>query len=365
MEGGIVDISCSFSPTPETPEHIALAERLGYRRAWVADSPALQLDLWVTLARAAERTSRIELGSGVLIPSLRHVMTTAAAVATLVDLAPGRVNVGVGPGFTGRLALGQRPNRWDFVATYVRQLRALLAGETVEVEGAATKMLHGPGQAPPRPIDVPILIAGQGPKGEAVARELGDGICTVVPKGGFPWESLGIVGTVLDPGEPIDSPRVMAAAGPTAAITLHLAYCWTLPHFPLDALPGGAAWRAAVEAIPERERHLQIHAGHLTFLNEVDREIIGPDLIQAVTFTGEEEALRQRIDQLSAIGVTEIAYQPSGPDIPRELTRFAHMAGLRPSPARDAFTADGVVRGNGVRAGVEGQAVTHPTLEVV
>ena len=106
-----MDISCAFPPIPQTPDHIALAERLGYRRAWVYDTPALQLDVWVTLARAAERTQRIELGPGVLIPNLRHVLTTAAAVATLVDLAPGRVNVGIGSGFTGRVAMGQRPLR--------------------------------------------------------------------------------------------------------------------------------------------------------------------------------------------------------------------------------------------------------------
>jgi hypothetical protein len=68
----IVDISCAFPPVPDTPDHIALAERLGYRRAWVYDTPALQLDVWMTLARAAERTRRIELGPGVLIPSLRR-----------------------------------------------------------------------------------------------------------------------------------------------------------------------------------------------------------------------------------------------------------------------------------------------------
>ncbi|PYN53862.1 MAG: 5,10-methylene tetrahydromethanopterin reductase, partial [Candidatus Rokuibacteriota bacterium] len=68
-----MDFSCAFPPVPETPDHIALAEKLGYRRAWVFDTPALQLDVWMTLARAADRTSHIELGSGVLIPSLRHV----------------------------------------------------------------------------------------------------------------------------------------------------------------------------------------------------------------------------------------------------------------------------------------------------
>jgi 5,10-methylenetetrahydromethanopterin reductase len=324
-----VDISCAFAPVPETPEHIAHAERLGYRRAWVFDTPALQLDVWMTLARAAERTARIELGPGVLIPSLRHVMVTAAAIATLVDRAPGRVNVGIGSGFTGRLAMGQRPNPWSFVAQYARQLRGLLAGETVEVDGALTRLLHGPGQAPARPIRVPFIFGVRGPKAQAVARELGDGIFAVTPTGGFAWSVLLTHGTVLEPGEAFDAPRVLAAAGAGASVALHRAWEFRSPSgLDLDALPGGAAWRKAIEAIPEAERHLRTHEGHLTFLNDLDRPVVGGEAIRTFTFTGEAPALRARLDRLTAQGVTEIAYQPKGPDIPRELAAFAAMAGL-------------------------------------
>jgi 5,10-methylenetetrahydromethanopterin reductase len=307
-----------------------LAERLGYRRAWVYDTPALQLDVWVTLARAAERTRRIELGPGVLIPSLRHVMVTAAAVATLVDLAPGRVNVGIGSGFTGRLAMGQRPNAWGRVRAYARQLRALLAGEMVEVDGALTRMLHGPGQAPPRPTQVPFVFGVAGPKGEAVARELDGGVFAPTPVGGFTWSILLTFGTVLDPGESLDSDRVIAAAGAGAAVVFHRA--WDVPgapgRRPLGEMPGGPAWRKAIEALPVAERHLHTHQGHLTYVNAIDRPVITGDVIRALTFTGEAAALRARIDEVAGRGVTEIAYQPAGPDVPRELTSFARMAGL-------------------------------------
>ena len=82
-----LDLSCAFATSMATPDHVVLAEELGYRRAWFYDSPALYPDVWVQLCRAAERTSRIGLGPGVLIPSLRHPMTNAAAIATLVELA--------------------------------------------------------------------------------------------------------------------------------------------------------------------------------------------------------------------------------------------------------------------------------------
>ncbi len=324
-----MDISCAFPPVPGTPEHIALAERLGYRRAWVYDTPALQLDVWMTLGRAAERTRRIELGPGVLIPSLRHVVVTAAAVATLVDIAPGRVNVGIGSGFTGRMAMGQRPNTWSSVARYARQLRGLLAGEMMEVDGALTQLLHGAGQAPRRPIRVPFVFGTRGPKGEAVARAEGDGVFSVVPTPGFPWSIQLTLGTVLEPGERPDAPRALDAAGAGAAVLLHRAYEYrNVPGLDLATLPGGSAWQAAIEAVPARERHLRTHAGHLTELNPVDRAVVSGDMIRRVTFTGEATALRARIDELAARGVTEIAYQPSGGDIPRELTAFARMAGI-------------------------------------
>src|SRR5918911_2770959 len=94
-----MEISCAFATSLATPGHIVVAERLGYRRAWCYDSPALYPDVWMTLARAAERTERIQLGPGVLVPETRHVLTNAAAIATLVALAPGRVVAGVGAGF--------------------------------------------------------------------------------------------------------------------------------------------------------------------------------------------------------------------------------------------------------------------------
>lgn len=323
-----MDIACALAPVPETPDHIRLAERLGYHRAWVYDTPALQLDVWVTLARAADRTARIGLASGVLIPSLRHVLTTAAALATLVHLAPGRVTAGIGSGFTGRLAMGQRPNPWTVVAEYGRQLRALLSGETIEVDGGLTRMLHGPGHAPARPIRVPLVFAVGGKKGHEAARAVADGIITVAPTPGFDWSVLLTFGTVLDPGEQVDAPRVLDSAGPGAAIVYHRAYDRASDtRFDVESLPGGAAWKAAIEKFPERERHLHTHEGHHLYLNEVDRGVMTGDLIRRFTYTDEALGLRARYDALAAQGVTEIAYHPAGRDIERELTAFARMMG--------------------------------------
>ena len=124
-------ISVAFPPIPETPDHIDLAEQLGYETAWVYDTPALQLDVWMILALAAKRTQRIRLGPGVLIPSLRHPMVTASAIATLVGLVgQERVIIGAGTGFTGRRAMGQKPLKWADFPKMIDQVQSLLRGET-------------------------------------------------------------------------------------------------------------------------------------------------------------------------------------------------------------------------------------------
>ena len=118
-------LSCALVTNADSPELVAEAERLGYHRAWLYDSPAIASDVWMALASAAERTSTIGLGPGVLVPSLRHPMTNAAAIATLAARAPGRVAVAIGSGFTGRYTLGKRPLKWAYVEEYVSALRGL------------------------------------------------------------------------------------------------------------------------------------------------------------------------------------------------------------------------------------------------
>lgn len=329
-----MDISCAFATSSDTPAHVELAESLGYRRAWLYDSPALYPDVWMILTRCAERTSRIGLGPGVLVPSLRHPMVNAAAIAELVAQAPGRVAVAVGSGFTGRFSLGKRPLPWRQVADYVRCLKSLLAGETVEWDGAKIRMMQPAGYGAERPVDVPFLIGADGPKGLAVAAELGDGVFSAaVPQPdavhAADWRALLSFGTVLDEGEDVTSARVADAAGPGAVVMYHAIY-ERGGAAAVDGLPGGQGWRAAIEAQPADERHLAIHEGHLVRANARDEPHVA-DLIpmaSAASLTGTPDQVAAWVQDLAAVGVTEIAYQPAGSDIERELRAFASAAGI-------------------------------------
>ena len=174
-----MDLSCAFPAAVGHLDHAVVAEQLGYENVWFYDSPALYEDVWMVLALAAQRTERVGLGPAVLVPDLRHVLVTASAVATLEELAPGRVHVAIGTGFTGRMVLGQRPLPWSLVERYVADLRALLAGDRVTIDGKAVQMIHPDGYAPPRPIRTPIVVAANGPKGLKVAGQHTDAVMCV------------------------------------------------------------------------------------------------------------------------------------------------------------------------------------------
>ncbi len=113
------------------------AEALGFTHAWFFDTQMITADCFVSMAAAAMKTSRIRLGTGVLVPSNRIAAVTANAFATLNGLAPGRIDFGVGTGFSARRAMGLGAMKFADMEEYIRVVYALLAGETVEtpIEG--------------------------------------------------------------------------------------------------------------------------------------------------------------------------------------------------------------------------------------
>src|SRR5213596_168267 len=110
------------------------AEELGFTHAWFYDTQMITADPFVAMAAAALKTSKIRLGTGVLVPSNRIAAVTANAFATLNGLAPGRVDFGVGTGFSARRAMGLGAMKLAEMEEYIRVVYALLNGETTEAE---------------------------------------------------------------------------------------------------------------------------------------------------------------------------------------------------------------------------------------
>ena len=184
-----------FSPE-ECLEQATLAEQAGFDSIWVNDhfhpwfdhmedgSSAHGGNCWSWMPAALERTNNITIGTGVTaILNRYHPANVAHRLATLLDLYPDRVFLGIGTGE----ALNERPlgNPWPEytqrarrTAEAVRLIRLLFKEEFVDFNGSfwSTKganLYTGPGQAPP------IHIAGSGPTAARMAGDLGDGFVTL------------------------------------------------------------------------------------------------------------------------------------------------------------------------------------------
>ena len=320
----IGELSCALPPGPRFAELAELAEELGYSRVWIFDSAPLWEDPFIHLALAAERTDRIGLGTAVLIPGERSVMAMASSIATVARLAPGRVRACFGTGFTSMAMIGQRPMTVDAMIDYVGAVRALLSGDTAIVDGAATRMMHWPGLAAERPIDVEVWLSVFGPRGNRRAVEVAEGVIGP-PHASLPSATM-VSGTVLDPVESADADRVLEAVGPWRVLGWHSTYA-RAGAVGVDALEGGERWRGELEELwPEGERHLATFEGHVTHMPDRDRRLLENGPVGGAArgeLIGEVDAVRAGLESMFAAGFAEVIYTPSGPDVARELRTFA------------------------------------------
>ncbi|HEY4410702.1 MAG TPA: TIGR03857 family LLM class F420-dependent oxidoreductase [Acidimicrobiia bacterium] len=111
------------------------AERLGFKRLFVAERYDLR-EAGALLGGVAARTSRLEIGTGAVIPASRPPIMTAALGATMQALYGSRFNLGLGRGIASHLrGQGLPVFGWDEYADYVSIVRRLWAGETVAYDG--------------------------------------------------------------------------------------------------------------------------------------------------------------------------------------------------------------------------------------
>ena len=315
------------------------AEELGFTHAWFYDTQMITADCFVAMGAAAVKTSKIRLGTGVLVPSNRLAAVTANAFATLNGLAPGRIDFGIGTGFSARRAMGLGAMKLADMEEYIRVVYGLLAGDIVEteIEGKQRKIQFlNPDAGLFNTTDpIPLHISAYGPRSQALTTRLNakwktfiqdvpgalgaiDSMKQSWAKAGRPagdlYATAWVCGCVLQPGEALDSPRAMAQAGPRAATLLHRA---------ADAEQQG--WRntmnVAYEGIrdevdgylelarhfePPDARYLFNHRGHFVFVKPEEKKFISAELIRRTTFTATEQELTQRIEALHSAGWNQI-----------------------------------------------------------
>ncbi len=147
----------------------ARIEALGWDCVWLPDSQLRRRDTYVLLAAAALATESIQLGTLIVNPITRHPSVTASSIATIDELAPGRVSLGFGAGDTAVRLSGLRPARVAEMEDAIVLMRKLLAGEEVEVGAERPSFLpfHRP---------VPIWLTAGGPRTLEMGGRVSDGV---------------------------------------------------------------------------------------------------------------------------------------------------------------------------------------------
>src|SRR5713226_1744073 len=127
-------------PLPALLTLIQNVEAAGFDGVGILDSQLLCRDTFVTLGLAAVNTSRLVLFPAVTNPFTRHVSVLASAVQSVDELAPGRIKVAIGTGYTSAHTIGRKPATLAEMRACITTLRALLAGESVNFDGTPGRL---------------------------------------------------------------------------------------------------------------------------------------------------------------------------------------------------------------------------------
>ena len=310
------------------------AEALGFTHAWFYDTQMLCADVFVSMALAAVRTSRIRLATGVLVPTNRIAPAAANGFATLRKLAPGRIVFGVGTGFTARNTMGLPAMRLADLREYVRVVQGLLAGETVQwqAEGASrtVRFLDPDGGLLAIGGRIPLHVSAFGPRARALTAEIADGWLAFVGRpsraardvremdeacraaGRDPatlYKTAFTMGSILADGEPADSPRARAEAGALALSFFHGVMDGSLKVRVPDALaPAMAEYRRLYEGYePADARYLTLHRGHFIRPRPEEERFLTAALMRDLTTTGTAGEVVERVRGLAAAGYQQLA----------------------------------------------------------
>ncbi|MEK7873121.1 MAG: LLM class flavin-dependent oxidoreductase [Chloroflexota bacterium] len=146
-----------------------LAEESGFELLGVTDSQSIRRELYATMAAVALNTRRIRFGPRVTNPITRHPAVAASALATVEEVAPGRVMAAVGSGFSSIENLGERPASLAQLREYIETIRGLHTSGVASYRGRTVRLTW----ARPR---IPLFLAAHGPKTLQLAGEIADGV---------------------------------------------------------------------------------------------------------------------------------------------------------------------------------------------
>ena len=351
-----MDFSLAFASYPDCWQDAQLAEDSGFKTCWFYDMQLMSSDIYACMALAAEHTTSIQLGTGVIAASNRIAPVTASSIATINYLAPGRTILGVGVGgFSARRSMGFPPVTVKQLRTYVEQVQGLLQGEDVRYrEGERerwVRLLHPKEGHINLQDQIPIYLAANGPRMLALTGAMADGWITFISglatvkqqtesfkrgislmaegakaagrKAAKPYVSISTTGCVLRPGESLLSARPKARVGPFGIIAAHATWEATLglqdkvaQEFSRHTSSSEEYndyldhYAATIGSAPDR-RHLDVHTGHLMYFKPGEERFLTEEMVGS-TVTGSPDQVLEQLHAWEDVGVDDVQLQVVG-----------------------------------------------------
>ena len=317
-------------PIRDGMEYARLAEQHGFEAVWQAESRLVR-EATVPMAAYAAVTSRIKVGSCVINTWTRNVGLMAATFATLDDLAPGRIILGLGAWWEPLAAKVGVDRRRPLVAMreVVAVTRRLLAmervtfhGELVNVTDIEIDIVHGD-RSPKR---VPVYIGATGMKMMELAGEIGDGVVlNYMVSPSYTSQAVKALaegaarsGRSLDD---IDRPQLIVCSldrDRTVALDrareLLTQYLGQQPHIMkasgvsqdlIDQIGSELTWPASPAEIEKAMR------------------LVPDDVVQLITAAGTAEECQAKVAEYVAAGCTCPILYPLGDDVPLMIEAFS------------------------------------------
>jgi probable F420-dependent oxidoreductase len=146
------------------------AEALGFSNAWTFDSHVLWQEPFVIFSRILAETESLVVGPMVTNPGTRDATVLASLFATLNDMYGPRTICGMGRGDSALRYIGRQPKTLQAMVETMDVIKRLVAGEEIDFNGQKLSIPWVD-----EGWDLPIWVAGYGPKALATAGQHADG----------------------------------------------------------------------------------------------------------------------------------------------------------------------------------------------
>ncbi len=322
-------VGVGFAASQAAPlviEAAQTAERLGFDVFWVTDSHLIGREAFTLLGALAVSTSRIELGPGVSHLAGRHPSVIASATATLNELAPGRIRLGIGVGDSGSHNMGARRATVSELEHGVVSIQGLLRGEETVVDTKPLRLTYAHTASPVR-----VYIAAAGERMQRLAGRIADGGLLSVSPQELPQAIANVRSAERLAGRPAGATRILLWTTVAVHEDAHVARAAvrgavarramnTLGRRP-DLSPADRAALDRLQAVYDTQRHGTTAASDLA-------DLVPEDWIDRFAVAGTPDVVRQRISQAARDGADEFSMILLGSDrgergSPELLTDFA------------------------------------------